>query len=438
VFRYYVKLALRSLRTTPGTSALTVATIALGIGVFMAAVTVYYLMAANPIAHKSDVLYAVQLDGWDPNKPYDEDRPEQAPWELTYRDAMALRESDIPVRHAALYKTSLVIRPAREDLKPFEELVRVTDGDFFALFDLDFVHGSAWGRGADDSGELLVVLSRSMSERLFGGEDSVGRTLQMNERPFTVVGVVEDWQPTPKFYDVNNGAFDESEQVFVPFGVGRELELFSAGNTNCWKDEKIENFDQFLNSECVWFQYWVELADAGQREDYQGFLDGYVTGQKALGRFERPLNNRLTGVADWLDVRRVVRDDNKVLVALSFLFLGVCLFNTVGLMLAKFLGRAPQIGIRRAPGASRRSVFAQQLVEVGTICFAGGLVGLGCAWLSLQGLKGLFPGFEKLAELDLALAGLAIGAAVVTTVVAGLYPAWRVCRTPPATYLRLQ
>lgn len=438
MFRYYLKLASRSLLATPAATSLMVATIALGIGIFMAAVTVYYLMANNPIPHKSDVLHAVQLDSWDPAQSYREGRPEQAPWELTYTDAMALRESDIPRRHAAMHKVSLVVQPTREDLKPFQTEARLTDGDFFALFDIPFVYGAAWSRDADDAGQLLVVISESRNDELFGGEDSTGKTLRINDREFTVVGVSEDWNPVPKYYDVNNGAFDEPEQIFIPSGVGRELELFSSGNTNCWKDEDINSFEEFLGAECVWWQYWVELPSAVDRDAYQAFIDAYVKEQKELGRFARPLNNRITAVEEWLEVRQVVRDDNKVLIGIAFLFLVVCLFNIVGLMLTKFLGKAPQIGIRRALGASRGAVFRQQLIEVGALGAAGGLAGLGFAWLSLKGIQQLFPGFEHLARLDLTLVGIAIASAVVTTIIAGLYPAWRVCRVPPGAYLRLQ
>ncbi|MGH8495766.1 MAG: ABC transporter permease [Gammaproteobacteria bacterium] len=438
MLRYYVRLALLSLRATPVITALMIGAVALGIGVFMTTLTVYYLMSANPIAWKGDRLYAVQLDGWDPVEPFYDEEPERSPPELTYRDAMALRESDIPTRDAAMYKVSFALQPERAELKPFQVDARVTDGDFFGLFDLRFVHGGPWSDEADDNGELMVVLSESMNEELFGGENSVGRTVTMDDRAFTVAGITEDWNPVPKFYDVNNGAFDESEQVFVPLGVGRELEMFSSGNTNCWKDEELKDFQDLTGSECIWWQYWVELESAEQRDRYQSFLDGYVTSQKALGRFERPLNNWLTPVDEWLDLRGVVQDDNKVLVGLSFLFLGVCLFNTVGLLLAKLFGKAAQIGLRRALGAKRNSVFRQQLVEVGTIGVAGGILGLGLAWLSLKGVRALYEGYDDLVELDLTLAAIAIVSAVVATVLAGLYPAWRVCRVPPAAYLRLQ
>jgi putative ABC transport system permease protein len=438
MFRYYLRLASTSLRSTPAMTCLMIGTVGLGIAVFMAALTVFYLMSNNPIPQKSDVLFSVTLDGWDPDQPADEDRPELPPPELTYRDAMALRTSTIPTRRAAMHKVGLIVEPSRDGVNPLKVVGRLTDSDFFAMFDVPFVYGSTWGREADETGELAVVLGAEMNDQLFGGEDSVGQTLTIQSRDFTVVGVVERWHPSPKFYDVNNGAFNDSEEMFIPVGVGDELEMSSEGNTNCWKNEDVENFEDFTNSECSWWQFWAELETTDQVAEYQDYLDAYATEQKKLGRFQRPLNNRLTNVVDWLDVRRVVRNDSKVLVGIAFLFLGVCLFNIVGLMLTKFLGKAAQTGIRRALGASRKAVFTQQLIEVGALGAAGGVAGLLLALLALEGIKLLFPGFEQLAQLDMTLAGIAILVAIVTTVIAGLYPVWRVCRMPPSIYLRLQ
>lgn len=435
---YYLRLATRSALGTPGLSALTVLTVGLGIGVFMAALTVFYLMASNPIPDKSDVLYAVRLDNWNPNKPIYADRPEQPPWEIGYRDAQALRASAIAPRRAAMHKVSLVIEPERDGLRPFETEARLTDGDFFAMFDVPFLYGSAWDRAADDAGSFQVVLARSANDRLFGGANSVGRTLLINGRTFTVTGVIDTWNPVPKFYDLNSGVFDTAEEFFVPFGVARELELTSSGNNNCWKAEAFDSYEGWLASECIWIQFWAELDTPEQVERYRAFLDDYVNEQKRLGRFGRPLNNRLEDVATWLDTRQVVRDDNKVLVVLAFLFLGVCLFNTVGLLLTKFDCKAPQVGLRRALGASRRAVFLQQLTEVGGVGAAGGLVGLGMSWLALRGIRATFHDFGGLTHLDWALVATAIACAVTVTVLAGLYPAWRVCRVPPATFLRLQ
>ena len=95
MFTYYLRLALKSLRRTPVIAALMIGAIALGVGVCITTLTVYRLMSGNPIEHRNDVLYAVTLDNWDPNNPWDERQPDLPPMELTYRDAMALLDEAI-------------------------------------------------------------------------------------------------------------------------------------------------------------------------------------------------------------------------------------------------------------------------------------------------------------------------------------------------------
>ncbi len=65
-----------------------------------------------------------------------------------------------------------------------------------------------------------------------------------------------------------------------------------------------------------------------------------------------------------------------MLVGLSFLFLVVCVMSTIALTLTKFVGKKAETSLRRALGASRRTIFNQQIVEVGRIGFTGGLIGL--------------------------------------------------------------
>ena len=86
---------------------------------------------------------------------------------------------------------------------------------------------------------------------------------------------------------------------------GRALEMPVYGNTNCWKAEGGDSYQDFLNSECVWMQFWVELPTTADRDRYQAFLDNYARSQKDAGRMPRPLNNRLYDVAQWLDRNEV-------------------------------------------------------------------------------------------------------------------------------------
>src|SRR4029453_2315511 len=141
----------------------------------------------------------------------------------------------------------------------------------------------------------------------------------------------------------------------------------------------------------------------------------------------------------WLIDNNVVGNDDRILVGLAFAFLAVCLLNTVGLLLAKFLNGAAITGVRRALGASRRQGFYQHLVEVGVISSIGALVGLGLGALMLMGLRALYTidptdagGTQALAHVDITSIVTALTLALFATVAAGLYPAWRIGRIPPA------
>lgn len=443
MFAYHLRLALKSLRRNPVIGGLMIGAIALGVGLCVTTLTVFRLMSANPIASRNDVLYAVTLDSWGGDRPRYEDRPELPPPELTYRDAMALLESDIPTRQVAMHKSGFVLDPVHTDgAKPFLVEARMTTNDFFAMFDVPFLYGGAWNDATDAEAQMVVVLSKATNDKVFGGVNSVGRTIELGSRfgirEFTVIGVLDEWLPTPKFYDLNNGAFDRPEDVFAPLSLTPALLLGTHGNVNCWKDEPIDSFEDFAESECVWMQYWVELSTQEQVEAYGAFIDNYAREQKRLGRFERPLNNHLRKPDEWLDVNAVVQDDNRVLVGLSFMFLAVCLLNMIGLLLAKFLGAAPIVGLRRALGASRSAIFQQHLVEVGVIGLAGGAIGIGVAALGLLGVRRLYNNYDALTHLDLTMGFVALSIAVCSGILAGLYPTWRICRTAPAAQLKTQ
>ena len=442
MFGYYLRLAGGSFRRNPGLTALMVMAIALGIAVCLITLTGYRAAANNPIAHKNDVLFSPAVDGWDPKEPYDKDKPWRQPDLLTYRDANALGSSSIPDRKVIMYKVADVMSRDDGGMEPEGVVLRATTKDFFEMFETPFLFGGGWDAKADQGPEPVIVLSKEMNERAFKGMNSVGKSVRWHDRDFRVVGVLNDWRPTPKFYDVSNGAFEDPELAYIPYAFGKVFELGAAGNTNCWKTETIDSFDRFTQSECVWQEVWVELRTPEKVRAYREFLDNYVIGQKKLGRFSRPLNNALYDVDGWLKFNDVVGDDRKAMVILAFAFLAVCLINTVGLLLAKFLNAAPIAGVRRALGASRADIFWQHLTEAGIVSLAGGLAG---ALLGVSGLWALRAWFSKLDDttaqrlpFDLDTLLLAIGISLLAGLLAGLYPAWRIGRAAPASYLKVQ
>jgi putative ABC transport system permease protein len=446
---YNMRLAIKSFRRSPGLTALMVGAIAVGIAACVVTTTVYHAMSGNPIWWKNDRLYAVTMDSWDPNRPYDMSRPQLPPPMLSYRDAQHIAQSSIPLRHVVMHKDLGVLTGGTAHKQPDAVQSRLTTADFFAMFDVPFRYGSGWSAAADRGPDPVIVLSRRENDKLFGGINSVGRTVRWNDIEFRIVGVLDSWAPRPKFYDVNNGKFDDPEDAYVPLLWTEILQRPpKLGSHACWNNNAMvpDSFEGYLNADCVWLQMWVELPDTRSRERMQAFLDDFWAQQHKAGRYPRPRNNRLTTVGQWLVDQQVVANDNRMLVGLAFAFLAVCLINTVGLLLAKFLNGAALTGIRRALGASRRQIFAQHMIETGLLAAAGATLGLAFGALGLWGLRTLISvlartmgtGYQDIARFDLSSVAIAVGLAAIAALAAGLYPAWRVGRLPPAVYLKAQ
>ena len=150
MFFYNLRLAWISIKQNISLNLLMVCAIGLGIGVFMSTITLYTLMSGNPIPEKSDQLFAVRIDNWNPVSAYtDYAGREIQPFQHTYKDTMVLRESSIPIRQAAMYKGYFVIEPDNDAVTPYGQVVRMTDRDFFEMFNVPFLYGSVWNKDAN-------------------------------------------------------------------------------------------------------------------------------------------------------------------------------------------------------------------------------------------------------------------------------------------------
>ncbi|RDJ00261.1 ABC transporter permease [Dyella solisilvae] len=434
MFRYYLDLAMRSLMRNKVLTALMVVAIALGIGASMTTLTVLHVLSGDPLPGVSGSLFYPQvdprdMDGYDASKPL----PEQVTW----IDGMNLLHARRADRQALMTGGAVPIQPAQSGIEPFYSDARYTTSDFFPMFRVPFLYGHGWNPSDDESRARVVVITRSLNDKLFGGKDSTGQTLRMKDTAFRVIGVLDSWRPNPHFYDVNTGRYSNSEDVFVPLGASRDAHLDHDGSTDCWGTGGGDE-EHAETEPCVWLQFWVQLDSPDKVAAYREFLTHYSQEQKALGRFARPVKVGLPGLMEWMDINKVVPGDVRLQTWLAFGFLLVCLVNTIGLMLAKFLRRAGELGVRRALGASKREVFAQLMVESAVIGLAGGLGGLLLAFGGLWLVRRQPSDYASLAHLDptmlLATFVLAIGA----TLLAGLLPAWRACQIAPALQLKSQ
>jgi putative ABC transport system permease protein len=430
---YYVELALRSFRRNRVLTGLMVLAIALGIGASMTTLTVLYILSGDPLPGKSHSIYAVQLDaaGKDGYRP-----GEEPDLQLTRYDGEALLKARRADRQALMTGGGVVVEPQRAGLAPFATESRYTSSDFFPMFEVPFAHGAAWTAREDDGRARVAVISRELNEKLYGGANSVGRTIRVDQNELRIVGVLDRWRATPHFYDLYTGKYAQAEQVFLPMSTAIELKLGRSGNTNCWGDPHGE--PEALSAPCTWAQFWVQLDGGDKVSGYRDYLVRYSEEQRKAGRFARPPNVRMRDVMEWLDFRKVVPSDVRLQTWLALGFLVVCLLNTIGLLLAKFLRRSSEIGVRRALGASRKAIFTQFLVEAGSVGLAGGVLGLGLAWFGLWAVRHQPADYASLAELDVVMLGTTFALAILTSLLAGLLPAWRACQITPALQLKAQ
>ena len=435
---YYFSLAVRSFRRSKGLTALIVVLMGCGVATCTVTWAVFRATAADPIPWKSSQLFVPQIDNFGPAHNYDGKPPEL----LSYTDAVALLHARQARRQSLLYAIRLSVVPDQPQRQPFSLPGDAVSSDFFAMFDVPFRYGSGWSMTDDDRRAGVVVISGALNQQLFAGANSVGREITLDTHSYRIVGVLADWNPRPRFFDVSSSGYPFSNpgQIYIPFSHAVDLQKSTSGSTVCSGDGNnpaSAGWDAFLRGECGWIAAWVELSTPADAERYRQYLGNYAAEQQRLGRFAWLANVRLRNVVQWLDVERVVPKASKLSLMVSLSFLLICLVNAVGLLLARFMRCAPEIGVRRALGASRRAIYQQFLIEAATIGLAGGALGLALTCVGMQGVGLVFePQIAELAQLDGSLVLVTLLLAIAATVIAAFYPTWRAAQVQPAWQLK--
>jgi putative ABC transport system permease protein len=436
---YYLRLALRSLRRNLVLTVLMVLAIGIGIGASTTMLTIFRAASGNPIPQKSDQLFVPQIDNFGPQPNAPPQNQDLLPPDLTYIDATALMQAHRASRQAAMYATSLAIIPPGSGRTPIQVNARATYSDFFPMFSVPFEYGAPWSHAEDEAHASVVVLTRSLNERLFDGANSVGRSLTINHKLYRVIGVTQNWQPSPRFYDLGQNTYSGADDMFLPFTRAIDEQMQTSENFNCDASGAGNDWNGTLHSNCVWIRFWAELPTARAVRSYRTFLHNYAAEARQEGRFNWPPRVALRNVMQWLTYSHVVPPAVSTLTSVSFAILAVCLLNATGLMLAKFMAYSGSLSVRRALGAERSAILAQCLVEAAMIGLVGALVGIGLTKLGLTSCRSVLPAdFSVLTRLRASDVIIAVVVAIFVALIAGLYPTWRASQVHPALQLKTQ
>ncbi len=435
---YYLRQGLRSLRRTPVLTGLMVLSIAMGIGAAMTTLTVRHLLSGDPLPGRSQHIYYPQIDA----TPSEEPRANPLDM-LDYTTAVDLWRAARADRQALVVDSPVKLQAPDNGEPASMATMLSTTADFFPMFQVPMAWGSGWSTEDDERRARVAVISWDLNQHLFGGTDSTGKMLRIRGSDVRIVGVLAPWRPSPQFYTVAGGRFAQGdtasyyarpEDVMVPFFTGLQINAGNFHQFTCWALP--ERPGHLENSPCVWLQLWVQLDSSAKVAAYRQFMDGYVRQQNTLGRIRQTGNMRLPSLMEWLDYNGAVPRDARLQSWLALAFLGICLFNTVGLLLAKFLRRSGEIGVLRALGATRTMVFLQCLVEAALIGLAGGVAGLGLTLLGLWNVRQQPLEYADMVHLDLPMLALTFALAVAATLLAGLLPALRASRIDPALQVK--
>lgn len=417
-FIYYLKVSLLSIKRAPLPYALTIFILSVGLGVFFANATFYYQLNSDPLPHKSDKLFfPMTLIA-----PY-ECNDCLPPRTLSYMNVQKLGASGIPSAQAAMYSSDGYAR-LTENQPPTPARIRVTQRDFFQMFEVPLLHGTVW---ADDSVHYQLLLSKPMALKLFGRSEVVGESILLDDRHYSIIGVLDEWQMLPRLYDANGrNHLSPNEDIFLPLETGYDLNYMSNTNSRTFDDTDYRQLaTQGRVGALHQLQYWVQLDTEAQQQDYQQYMLRLAEDEKAAGRHPAPINNQLVPMHEIVDYFGEEPGDIKAFALVTLLFLVVCLFNASHLALNRYLSNQYEFSLRRALGASRSQLQIQMLADVllmAIFSLVGALI-IGYAGVSL--MNALLPENSLFSNWNLTLITALILAVFTCSYLVTLYPSLR-------------
>jgi putative ABC transport system permease protein len=258
----------------------------------------------------------------------------------------------------------------------------------------------------DKERRQVCVITPDLRDKLGLDRDCIGESIQIGDRLFTVVGIVEP----PAEMRVFGGASGPKLEAAVPFGTaylpGSWIHMEALA-----KSPKVA---QEAKAELAFFLRNTRNVKPGEPNTF-----GIETLEQYIEQFNS-IAAAVTAVAGGI-------------VAISLLVGGVGIMNT---MLVSVSERTREIGLRKAVGARPSAIMLQFLVEAVTLCLVGGAVGLGCGRLLTMALASIPDAPLKNAFIPGWAVALSFGFSAAVGLVFGMFPAIRAARFNPIDALR--
>ena len=391
-----LRYALRVLRKNPGLTAAVIATFTLGIGATTAIYTVVYatLLAPLPYPEPNQLVMVWSKDQGQRNV-------------MSAGDFLDWQRQSTSFQQLAAFTDASFNLSTPEQPEQLEGML--TSPGWFHMQGIPFLMGRDFLPEEGVPGkDHVVVLTYRLWNRLGAKRDIIGKTVLLNNTPYTVVGVLSS-------------------------GLPDRLELELAAPL-AFRPEQI-------NHDYHWLLTMGRMKPGVTLQQAQADMDAvtthiaavYPSSNKGWGAMVEPLKN------DFLPTDRI-HNLWLLLGAVGFVLLITCV-NIANLLLAKGAARQREIAIRCALGASRRQIFAQFLTESLMLAVAGGGLGIALGAGLLRVILHLVPVGILPSEADFRMNLPVLAVALAVSTVAGLLfgcaPAWYASRVDPGSSLKL-
>jgi putative ABC transport system permease protein len=398
-----VRFAARRLRNRPGFAIATIVVAALGIGATTAVFSAIDAAFFRPLPFlRPEQLVTLT----DVNLPFplSESSPAgRGPHSLDILDVRKMTDlfSGVGAYAAGGLNLSDASSPRRVQ-------VGVVTSNFFSLF------GAApqAGRGFNEdegrpNGPRAAVLSDALWRDQFGGADMVGKSIELNGKRYSVIGIMR-----PGFN------FPNESDLWIPLPVPVTMETFAPfrGYLPSYVVGRLAAGASPASASALLLQRWQRLAQAD--------------GPSAAADFATTLNE-LRSKGATRPLKAVLIGDASpplaILMGAALLLLLIACSNVANLLISDAASRRREIALREVLGASRNRIVRQLLAESVLLALAGAALGIVLAPAALRVLRGMMPrdlaGVAP-AELDLRVLAFAGALALATGLIFGLWPAF--------------
>jgi putative ABC transport system permease protein len=301
-----------------------------------------------------------------------------------------------------------------------------------------FTHGRYFSKREESKAEQVIVLGSVVSEKLFGTENPVGKTVKLWNQSFKVTGVVSSnsWITPPEPGD------DEFDAIYLPVTTVQKLLNLSKLNditvttvstgdvtrvaksiTDLIRSRHNIGFRQPDDFQ-VSSQARKALSQGGMRVDIQQAVVGNVSGLEkvTLGQLGKTLD-------------RASATMTALLASIATVSLVVGGIGIMNIMLLSVTERTREIGIRRAVGARAHDVLMQFLVESILLSGIGGLLGIAIGTIASVAISRSVQWSTQISVLSIVIS---FGAAAAVGIFFGYFPARQASRVPPLASLRYE